>query len=314
MGNASVAEIARTSSPGARLRALLARPDILTLPGVYDGISARVAESVGFPALYMTGYGAVASGLGLPDAGVASYTEMVGILRRLVEISGVPIVADGDTGYGGLINVRRTVRGYERAGAAAIQIEDQEFPKKCGHMPGRRVVPAHEAAARIRVAVQARLDPDFMIIARTDARSSLGLDAALSRAEMFLREGADILFIESPDTVEELRRIGEAFRGAILVANMVPGGRTPVLSAAELQALGFSVALFPAAGFLAAAGALRASYAGLHRSGATTPTADAMEFADMGALMGFPEVYALEASWAALEDGASLEEGADQAG
>ena len=296
MGNSSVGA---EPSAGARLRAQLARPEILTLPGVYDGISARVAESVGFPALYMTGYGAVASGLGLPDAGVASYTEMVGILRRLVEVTNVPIVADGDTGYGGLLNVRRTVRGYERAGAAAIQIEDQEFPKKCGHMPGRRVVPANEAAARIRVAVEARLDPDFMIIARTDARASLGLDAALSRAEMFLREGADVLFIESPDTVEELRRIGAAFRGARLVANMVPGGRTPVLSATELQALGFGIALFPSAGFLAAAGALRASYTGLRQAGITTPTADAMEFADMGRLMGFPEVYALEAGWAA---------------
>ena len=252
------------------LRDILSRPGILTLPGVYDGISARVANSLGFPALYMTGYGAVASALGVPDAGLASVTEMLDRVRCIAAAIDVPFIADGDTGYGGLLNVDRTVRAYAAAGASGIQLEDQEIPKKCGHTEYRRVVPFVDAVQKIRVAVQARPDADFLIVARTDARYSEGLDEALRRAEAFLEAGADILFVESPESPEELRRIGETLRGAALLANMVEGGRTPFLSAGELQDLGYKVALFPGTGFLTAAKALRDGYLYLQSNGTST--------------------------------------------
>ncbi len=277
------------------LRALL-RPDAcLTLPGVFDGISARVADRLGFEALYMTGYGAVASALGAPDAGLATYSEMldrVGVITRSVS---VPVLADGDTGYGGLLNVDRTVRGYAAAGAAGIQLEDQEFPKKCGHTEFRRVIPREDAVAKIRVAVEARPSADFLVVARTDARYAHGLDEALRRGEAFLNAGADLLFVESPESVDELRTIGERFRGALLVANMVEGGRTPYLSAAALAEMGFAIALFPTTGFLAAAAALQNAYGHLKEAGVGTGgPAPLMDFADMNRLMGFPSVDAFE--------------------
>ena len=276
------------------MRELLARDGCLTLPGVYDGISARMADTMGFEALYMTGYGAVASSLGVADAGVASYTEMVDRVRVIAGAIRVPLIADGDTGYGGLLNVERTVRGYAAAGAAGIQIEDQEFPKKCGHTEFRRVIPEDDAVAKIRVAVDARPSRDFVIVARTDARYSDGLDAALRRAERFLEAGADILFVESPETPEELRRVAETFRGAALLANMVEGGRTPYLSADELGTMGFKLALYPGTGFLAAAASMRAAYAHLREAGIGTGGPALLPFEEMNALMGFPAVHAFE--------------------
>jgi 2-methylisocitrate lyase-like PEP mutase family enzyme len=283
------------------LREILRRPGILTLPGVYDGISARVANTLGFPALYMTGYGAVASALGVPDAGLASVTEMLDRVRCIAAAIDVPFIADGDTGYGGLLNVDRTVRAYAAAGAAGIQLEDQEVPKKCGHTEFRRVVPRDEAIRKIRVAVDARPDADFLIVARTDARYSEGLDEALRRAEGFLEAGADILFVESPESPEELRRIGETFHGAALLANMVEGGRTPYLSASELQSLGFKVALFPGTGFLTAARALHDGYAYLQRNGTSTGGPSQLPFSEMNAMMGFPSVHRFEAKWGAAD-------------
>ncbi len=281
----------------ASLRDILRRPGILTLPGVYDGISARVANSLGFPALYMTGYGAVASALGVPDAGLASVTEMLDRVRCIASAIDVPFIADGDTGYGGLLNVDRTVRAYAAAGAAGIQLEDQEVPKKCGHTEYRRVVPRDEAIRKIQVAVNARPNADFLIVARTDARYSEGIDEALRRAEGFLEAGADILFIESPESPEELRRIGEAFHGAALLANMVEGGRTPFLSAQELEGLGYKVALFPGTGFLTAARALRDGYAYLQRNGTSTGGPAQTPFSEMNTMMGFPAVHSFEAEW-----------------
>ena len=285
-------------TPGGRMRAILAQPGILTLPGVYDGISARMADTMGFPALYMTGYGVVASSLGVADAGVATFTEMVDRVRMIAGAVDVPVIADGDTGYGGLLNVDRTVRGYAGAGAAGIQIEDQEFPKKCGHTEFRRVIAADDAVAKIRVACAARTDPDFLVVARTDARYAHGMDEALRRAERFLDAGADVLFVESPESLEELRRVGETFRGATLLANMVEGGRTPYLAASELEAMGFKIALFPGTGFLAAAAALRAAYARLQGAGIGTGGPALHPFADMNRLMGFDRVHAFEAEWA----------------
>src|SRR5690606_20933234 len=177
----------------------LKQPGLVSAPGVFDMISAKIADSMGFDALYMTGFGTVASYLGLPDAGLATYTDMVSRVRQIAEGTKTPLIADGDTGYGGLLNVDFTVRGYEAAGAAAIQIEDQEYPKKCGHTPGRRVIPIEDAVRKIKVAVEARSSNDFLIIARTDARTSLGLDEALRRGEAFAKAGADLIFIESPE-------------------------------------------------------------------------------------------------------------------
>jgi 2-methylisocitrate lyase-like PEP mutase family enzyme len=279
------------------LRDILSRPGILTLPGVYDGISARVANSLGFPALYMTGYGAVASALGVPDAGLASVTEMLDRVRCIASAIDVPFIADGDTGYGGLLNVDRTVRAYVAAGAAGIQLEDQEIPKKCGHTEYRRVVPFVDAVQKIRVAVEARPNADFLIVARTDARYSEGLDEALRRAEAFLEAGADILFVESPESPEELRRIGEKLRGAALLANMVEGGRTPFLSPGELHDLGYKVALFPGTGFLTAAKALRDGYVHLQSNGTSTGGPAQMPFSEMNTMMGFPAVHSFEAKW-----------------
>ena len=277
------------------LREMLSPGRCLALPGVFDGISARVADSLGFEALYMTGYGSVASALGAPDAGTASYTEMLDRVRCIAGAVSAPFLADGDTGYGGLLNVDRTVRGYAAAGAAAIQLEDQEFPKKCGHTEYRRVIPMADAVQKIQVAVEARPSRDFLIVARTDARYAHGLDEALRRGEAFLEAGADVLFIESPESLEELRRVAETFKGALLLANMVEGGRTPYLGTADLAAMGFAVALFPATGFLAAAAALKAAYGQIQQAGiGTGGPAALLPFAEMNALMGFAAVHAFE--------------------
>jgi 2-methylisocitrate lyase-like PEP mutase family enzyme len=271
------------------------RKELVSAPGVYDLVSAKLADRLGFDALYMTGYGVVASHLGLPDAGLATYSDMVGRVGQIAAMTRTPLVADGDTGYGGLLNVQHTVRGYEAAGAVAIQLEDQEFPKKCGHMLGRRVVPAADMAAKIRVAVESRSDPDFLVIARTDARTTLGLDEALRRAEAYLAAGADLLFIESPESVEEMERIGRTL-GVPLVANMVEGGRTPILDAATLQRLGYRLAIFPALGFLAAGAALEQAYAGLKARGSSVGLdVPLYPFKDFSALMGFDWVAEFDA-------------------
>lgn len=280
------------------LKQRLAQPEILTAPGVFDMISMKIADSLGFEAHYMTGYGTVASHLGLPDAGLATYSDMVSRVSAFTTASKVPLIADGDTGYGGLLNVEHTVRGYERAGAAAIQLEDQEFPKKCGHTPGRRVVPLDDMLRKIRVAVETRDSQDFLIVARTDARTSLGLDEALRRGEAFAEAGADVLFIESPESVEEMQRICHGF-DLPLLANMVEGGRTPVLSGTELQALGYSLAIFPALGFLAAGSALREAYGALLNTGDSRRySGELYDFMDFSRLMGFEAVWDFERRYA----------------
>jgi 2-methylisocitrate lyase-like PEP mutase family enzyme len=275
----------------------LARNELISAPGVFDGVSARIADRMGFEALYMTGYGVVASHLGLPDAGIATYSDMVSRVERLAGLTSTPLIADGDTGYGGLLNVQHTVRGYEHAGAVAIQLEDQEFPKKCGHMLGRRVVPIEDMVAKIRVACDARGDRNFKVIARTDARTTLGLDEALRRGEAYARAGADLLFIESPESVAEMERIGRAF-DVPLVANMVEGGRTPILSADELQRVGYRLAIFPALGFLAAGAALHSAYAGLRTRGSSAGLELPLyPFQDFSKLMGFDAVSEFDSQY-----------------
>jgi 2-methylisocitrate lyase-like PEP mutase family enzyme len=274
-----------------RLRSRLATRSLLVAPGIHDMVSLRLANTFRFEALYMTGYGTVASHLGLPDAGLATYTDMVGRVKAFASQAAAPLIADGDTGYGGLLNVRHTVRGYEEAGASAIQLEDQEFPKKCGHTPGRRVIPMEEMVKKVRVAAESRSSRDFLIIARTDARTSLGLDEALRRAEAYARAGADVLFVESPESEEEMRRIGRAF-DLPLVANMVEKGRTPVLAKADLESIGYRMAIFPVSALLAAIQAMAGVYGHLRATGSTkgcpTPLYD---FGDLSRLMGFQDVW-----------------------
>jgi len=276
------------------LKARFARKEIVTAPGIFDMISAKMADSMGFECLYMTGFGTVASYLGLPDAGLATYTDMVNRVAAFCSGTKTPMICDGDTGYGGLLNVAHTVRGYEQAGAAGIQLEDQEFPKKCGHTPGRRVIAMEDMVRKIKVAAESRSDGNFQIVARTDARTSLGLDEALRRGEAYAKAGADVLFIESPETVEELEKIGRTFDMPLLV-NVVEGGRTPQLAPEELQKLGFSLAIYPASGFLSVAKALKDVYGEILARKGTQGAVGAMyPFSEMCELMGFPEVWAFD--------------------
>jgi 2-methylisocitrate lyase-like PEP mutase family enzyme len=273
------------------LRQRLASRELLVAPGIFDMVSLRLANTFGFEALYMTGYGTVASHMGLPDAGLATYSDMVGRVKAFASQAAAPLIADGDTGYGGLLNVRHTVRGYEEAGASAIQLEDQEFPKKCGHTPGRRVIPMEDMVKKIRVAAESRASRDFLIVARTDARTSLGLDEALRRAEAYAKAGADVLFVESPESEEEMRTIGRAF-DLPLVANMVEKGRTPVLAKSDLESIGYRLAIFPVSALLAAIHAMAGVYGHLKATGSTkgcpTPLHD---FGDLSLLMGFQDVW-----------------------
>ena len=280
------------------LKQKLAAGEFIAAPGIFDGISVRIAESMNFDALYMTGYGTVGSHLGLPDAGLASYRDMVERVKVFTSIAKTPMIADGDTGYGGLLNVEHTVRGYEGAGAAGIQIEDQEFPKKCGHTPMRRVIPLEDMLKKIKVAVAARDSEDFLIVARTDARTGHGLDEAIRRGEAFAKAGADIVFVESPESVEEMEKIGASI-DAMLLVNVVEGGSTPVLPAADYQSIGYNIAIYPGAGFLAVGAALKSVYTQIKETGssigAEAPLADFMEFSRS---MGFEDVWAFEKQWA----------------
>jgi 2,3-dimethylmalate lyase len=261
-------------------------------------VSLRLADSMDFDALYMTGFGTVASHMGLPDAGIASYTDMLGCVRQMSTLARTPLIADGDTGYGGLLNVQHTVRGYEAAGAQAIQLEDQEVPKKCGHTPGRRVVPMADMVKKIQVAAATRSSKDFLIVARTDARTTLGLDEALRRGEAYAKAGADILFIESPENEAEMRRIGSAF-DVPLLANMVEGGRTPILDRAALEDIGYKLAIFPVTALLAATQAMEAVYRTLKAQGSSAGLSVPLTtFDDLTILMGFPEVHEFERRWA----------------
>lgn len=284
----------RRAAFAARVR----RREFTLAPGIFDFLSLRLAERVGFDALYLSGYASIASNLGLPDAGLASYAEMVAMAAKFAQATDVPLVADADTGFGGRLNLHHTVRGYERAGACVIQLEDQEFPKKCGHTTGRRVIDPAEMVVRIRIAAAAREDPNFLIAARTDARTTLGLDAAIARAQAYRAAGADLVFVESPESAEEFARIG-AEVDAPLIANMVESGRSPVLPAATLARMGFTVAIYPGTGMLAMNAALTRAFRALkeqgHSDGSAVPLATLQ---DMHTLTGFPDVWALEARWA----------------
>lgn len=278
------------------LSSRLTAKGLVVAPGIFDMISLRMAVAMGAQTVYMTGYGTVASHLGLPDAGLASYRDMVSRVETFGSYCrdhGVALVADGDTGYGGVVNVAHTIRGYEAAGAQAIQMEDQTFPKKCGHTIGRTVIPTDEMVAKIQVAVETRKSDDFLIIARTDARTAMGLDEALLRMERYSEAGADILFVESPESRDELARIGQHFDKPMLV-NLVEGGRTPVLPHDDLEALGFKLAIYPATGFLAVGATLERVYAGLLSGGTSAVDTPLYDFDKFSRLMGFEEIWELE--------------------
>jgi 2-methylisocitrate lyase-like PEP mutase family enzyme len=279
-----------------KLKKMIEAGEFITAPGVFDMISTIVADRMGFPALYVTGYGVSASHLGLPDAGIMTYTDMETRVRRIAESSSTPVIADADTGYGGLLNVHHTVRGYEAAGVCAIQIEDQEYPKKCGHTPGRRVVPLEDMVSKIKVANDSRSSEDFLIIARTDSRTSLGLDEALRRGEAFERAGADVIFIEAPETVEEMQMINDRI-GKPTLANMVSGGKTPILSSAKLAEIGFAIGIHPALGFLAVGHALQSAYGELLDTG-DVANAQLDNFGEFSKMMGFEDVWEFDRKWA----------------
>ncbi len=289
-------------SPRQRLRQLLHEPGLVIAPGAYDGLSARLIEQAGFDVVYMTGSGAANSLLGQPDVGLTTMTEMANQAARICAAVELPVVADADTGYGGLLNVRRTIQEYERAGVAGLHIEDQTFPKRCGHFAGKTVVPIEEGVARIRAALAARRDPDLVIIARTDAAAVEGLDAALRRARAYEDEGADMLFVEAPHGVDELREIGRSFR-VPLIANMVEGGATPILPATELEMMGFKLVLHAGALLRSAALAMEEVLAHIHEQRSTLGIEHRLitfdernRITDLEGMLGWADRFALESA------------------
>jgi len=277
----------------ATLRQLVNRKNGLVVPGAYDGVSARLVERSGFPAVYMTGYGTSASRLGLPDLGYAGLAEMVDHARNLAAAVGIPLIADADTGYGNALSVRRTVQTYEAAGVAALHIEDQVAPKRCGHLSGHQVIPLPEFAGKIRAAVEARTDPDLMIIARTDAISAVGLDEALRRGEAAAKAGADVLFIEAPRDEAQVQRVAGAFDTPLLY-NYAPGGRSPLLPFPRLRELGYAIILLPVDTLLVGVRAIADFLLQLKQRDDVLSMADRyMPFGDFNRLIGAVEQMAL---------------------
>ena len=267
----------------------------LVAPGCYDALGARLIEQAGFDAAYMTGFGTTASLLGRPDVGLLGMSEMVDNARRITAAVDLAVIADADTGYGNQINVVRCVQDYERAGVAAIHIEDQILPKKCGHMEDKQVVDASVMVGKIRAAVASRQDDDFMVIARTDARTPHGMDEALRRATAYAEAGADMLFVEALQDVEEIERVATEFAGVPLLFNWVEGGKTPPLSYDEVAALGFAMIIMPIGMLLAATSAMQNFLTKLKASGTPAPFADElMPFDEFTDLIGLREIGALE--------------------
>jgi 2-methylisocitrate lyase-like PEP mutase family enzyme len=280
-----------------RIRELLARDTVL-MPGVYDALTARIAARVGFDIVFISGYSVSAARLGEPDFGFLTQTEMADAARAVCRVSNAPVIVDADTGYGNALNVMRTVRDLQDAGAAGVFLEDQVWPKKCGHMAGKRVVEAQEHAAKLRAAAAARGAGDLFIVARTDARQPLGLDAAIERCLAYREAGADALFVEAPQSVQELERIAAALPPP-LVANMIERGVTPHLSRAELRDLGFQLIVCPLAGLFAAAQAVQDVLTELRDRETTAGVVDRMlAFDDFNDLVELEARYADEACYA----------------
>jgi carboxyvinyl-carboxyphosphonate phosphorylmutase len=285
-----------------QLRQLLEKSkkgEILVAPGAHDALSARLVEAAGFNAVYMTGYGASASLLGRPDVGLLTLSEMANQAHRFASAVSIPVIADGDTGFGNAINVQRAVREYEAAGVAAIQLEDQVAPKKCGHMLGREIISAEEMVGKIQAAVEARQDPDFVILARTDARTNHGIEEAIRRGKMYEEAGADVLFIESPENEEEMKRITSSFHVPVL-ANMLEKGRTPLKSTQELQEIGYNLVIFCVASTYVSAKAVMDYLQELKKTGTTRHLIDGkmMPFPDFNSFIGLDEIREVERKYA----------------
>ena len=286
MGRATITELLATGEP-------------LALPGVFDALGAVLAQRAGFRALFVSGYALSATRLAEPDFGVLTQTEVVDAATRICAAGDVPVIVDADTGYGDPFNVERTVRELIRAGAAGCFLEDQLWPKRCGHLEGKRVVPLPEYLAKLRAALAARGDAPFHVTARTDARAVHGLDEAILRARAFAESGADAVFVEAPRSIDEMTRIRAAVPPEVpLVANMVEGGKTPMRTLAELGSAGYRLVVFPLAGLLAAARALGDVYGALHRDGSSAAVADRLlGFDEMNAFLGVDERYRRESGW-----------------
>lgn len=286
-----------------QLRTLLQRPQCTLAPGVADALAARLVALEGFEAVYMTGFGTSLTRLGMPDVGLLTASEMIDNASRIVDASGLPVVADADTGYGNPINTRRTIRDYEKAGVAGVHLEDQAWPKRCGHLAGKRVIPAAEMVAKIKAACDARRDPDFVIITRTDAIAVEGLEAALERGERYREAGADVLFIEAPVGRAEVERVAHHFKGVPLLYNMAASGKTPDLPADELGKLGFRLAIYPNWLILAAIPAMQNLLQELRRTGSIAhlrnKVATFRQFTDIA---GLPEIQKLEERYGVPED------------
>ena len=278
-----------------RLRALLAQSEPIVAPGAFDCLSARMIEAEGFQAVYMTGFGTAASYLGRPDVGLLGMGEMVDQARRIVQAVHIPVIADADTGYGNPINVIRTVRAYEDAGVAALHLEDQVAPKKCGHLGGKQVIPPQDMIAKIQAAVAARRSEEFIIIARTDARAIEGLNSTLERAQRYKEAGADAIFVEAPESEQEVECIADTLRGVPLVFNWVEGGKTPPMAYDRLRELGFRVIIFPISPLLAAARAIGELLQRLKQDGTTAAAmSQMMPFQKFVEFIGLPEIRDLE--------------------
>jgi 2,3-dimethylmalate lyase len=279
-----------------RFRLLIEAPEIVVLPGVHDALTLRLAEQAGFQAVTCGGYSATASLLGAPDVQQLTMTEMADMYARLCDATELPLFADGDTGYGNTTNVARTVRAYERAGVAGLFIEDQESPKRCGNMEGKRVILAADMVAKLKAALDARVDADLIICARTDARAVHGLDDAIARCQLYREAGADLLFVDAPVSVEELRRVCSEIDGPCF-ANLVEGGKTPILSARQLEAMGFAAVTWPVSASYAIARAVADVYVALLRDGTTNAVRDRMlDFAAFNSLIGLEQVREAEAA------------------
>lgn len=284
----------RGSSAG-KLRELLAAGEPVLAPGVYDALGARLVEEAGFPAVYMTGFGTAASLLGRPDVGLLTMSEMVDNVRRIANATDLPLIADADTGYGNAVNVVRTVQEYEQAGAAAIQIEDQLSPKRCGHMDGKQLVPAEEMVTKVRAAVAARQSHDLVVIARTDARAVEGLPAAIDRAKRYRDAGADVLFVEAAASEQEVEAVARELHDVPLLFNWVEGGKTPPVPYEALRDLGYAIVIFPVSTLLTATTAMRQSLAEIAAARTPIPILDRIEsFPAFVEFIGLPEITELE--------------------
>ncbi len=285
------------------LRQRLTRPDILVAPGVYDGLTAALAAEAGFGALYLSGAAVAYTRLGRPDIGLTSVTEMADTMALIADRVDLPVIIDADTGFGNALNAQRTMRQYERAGASALQIEDQSYPKRCGHLSDKSLIPAAEMVGKIAAMADARRSDETLIVARTDAIAVDGFDAAMDRAGRYIDAGADVMFIEAPRTGDEMRTITDTFRTRVpLLANMVEGGATPISSAGDLQDMGFSIAIFPGGIVRALARTAQDYYASLHANGSNTPFKDRMfDFDGLNARIGTDAMLARGAKYEATD-------------